>query len=75
MINELALMTGIDIPFEEGHLVIHQPTMKEISYIGEEAFFSGCQLLNFSKNMLDEKDKISSEALTDFDILMSIYID
>lgn len=75
MINELALMTGIDIPFEEGHLVIHQPTMKEISYIGEEAFFSGCQLLNFSKNMLDEKDKTSSEALTDFDILMSIVKD
>lgn len=65
-------MTGIDLPFEEGHLVIHQPTMTEISYIGEEAFFSGCQLLKFSKNMLDEKDKLSSESLTDFDILMSI---
>jgi len=36
----LALMTGIDIPIPECNIVIHQPTIKEISLIGEEEYFS-----------------------------------
>jgi hypothetical protein len=34
MINKIMLETGIDIPFEEAQLIIHQPTIKEIAYIG-----------------------------------------
>jgi len=30
-----ALMTGIEIPIPECKLILHQPTIKEISYIGE----------------------------------------
>ena len=37
--NKLALMTGVDIPIIEMQLAIHQPTIKEISYLGEEEFF------------------------------------
>ena len=37
----LALMTGIDIPVPELQTVIHQPTIKEISYMGEQDFFVG----------------------------------
>lgn len=72
MINELQLLAGTDIPFPEAQVSIHQPTLKEISYIGEDKFFFGCQLLKFSKNMLSSEDKSHLENYTDFDILMQI---
>jgi hypothetical protein len=31
----LGLMTGIDLPIPELQTVVHQPTIKEISLIGE----------------------------------------
>jgi hypothetical protein len=37
----LALMTGVDIPIPELQLVLHQPTIEEISRLGEESFFVG----------------------------------
>ena len=49
MLNDLLLLSGTDIPFQKAQISIHQPTIKEISFIGEEAFFIGCELLNFSK--------------------------
>ena len=39
--NDLALMTGVDIPIPELQLALHQPTIKEISYIGETEFLVG----------------------------------
>lgn len=72
MLNDLLLLSGNDIPFEKAQMVIHQPTIKEIAYIGEEAFFNGCDFLKFSKERLKEEDKIRLEKLTNFDILMSI---
>lgn len=72
MVDKLLLMSGNDIPFPEAKLIIHQPILKEIAYIGEKAFFSGCQLLSFSKEDLDEKDKILSANLTDFEVLMKM---
>ena len=36
MDNELLLLSGNDIPFIEAQITIHQPTIKEIAYIGEE---------------------------------------
>ena len=65
-------MSGNDIPFIEAQVTIHQPTIKEIAYIGEEAFFTGCELINFSKNILPEQDKINLEDKTNFDILIAI---
>lgn len=72
MLNDLLLLSGNDIPFEKAQMVIHQPTIKEIAYIGEEAFFNGCDFLKFSKERLKEEDKVHLEELTNFDILMSI---
>lgn len=72
MLNDLLLLSGNDIPFSEAGISIHQPTIKEIGYIGEEAFFTGCQLLNFSKNLLSEEDKNHLENQTNFDILIAI---
>ena len=52
--------------------MIHQPSLKEIAYLGEEVFFTGCEFLNFSKDMLTEEDKSHLESYSNFDILMSI---
>lgn len=70
--NDLLFLSGNDIPFIQAQITIHQPTIKEIGLIGEEEFFTGCQLLNFSKNILSEEDKVSLESKTNFDILIAI---
>jgi hypothetical protein len=72
MLNDLLLLSGNDIPFEEAQLTIHQPTVKEIAYVGEETFYTGCEFLNFSKDNLEQEDRTILEHLTNFDVLMSI---
>ena len=67
MNNELLLMSGADIPFISAQVNIHQPTIYEISLIGEESFFSGCQFLNFNKNMIDAKDNLDLTQMSDFE--------
>lgn len=74
MIGDLLLLSGNDIPFPEARVNIHQPTLKEIAYIGEEAFFVGCGFLDFSKKVLNDKDKTKLSNYDDFDIFMSIVI-
>lgn len=72
--NELLLLAGSDIPFPEARITIHQPTLKEISYVGEQSFFTGCGFLDFSKDILTEKDKTRLVNIDDFDIFMSMLI-
>lgn len=72
MLTDLLLLSGNDIPFIEAGLVLHQPTIKEIGYIGESCFFTGLEMLNFSKNILPEEDKIHLESQSNFDILIAI---
>lgn len=55
--DQLQLYSKIDIPFKSAELIIHNPTIKEISYIEEKDFFKGCEYLNFSKDRLEQKDK------------------
>ena len=47
----LALMSGIDIAVPECPLIIHQPKIKEIAYLGETPFFTGVQTLALHKSM------------------------
>lgn len=75
MKNELLLLSGADIPFIEGTVTIHQPTIYEISLIGEDALFTGCELLKFSKDILNSEDKNRLINQSDFNILMSIMND
>ncbi len=75
MLNDLLLISGLDIPFFPAQTVIHQPMLKEIAYIGEESFFQGCELINFSKDVLEEEVKSSLVDKTNFDVLMSIIVD
>lgn len=72
MDNELLLMSKNDIPFIEAGVTIHQPTIREIAYLGEEQFYSACELLRISKDNLEIEDKNELEKYTNFDILMSV---
>lgn len=75
MLNPLLLLSGNDIPFPEAQVIVHQPTLKEIAFIGEDAFFIGCGFLDFSKKMLNDQDKVRLTNFNDFDIFMSIMND
>lgn len=70
--NDLLLLSGNDIPFYGGHINIHQPTIKEIGYIGEEEFHVGSRFLLFDKNYLDLEDKSDLENNSNFNIFMAI---
>ena len=72
IIDELSLELGIDIPFLEAGITIHQPRLKEIAYITEHRFWLGCQLLKFDKENLTEQDKNSLSNWSNFNILMSM---
>lgn len=70
----LALMTGSDIPIPELEMTLHQPTLKEISYIGETDFFTGVQCLCLYKSMFVE-DKEGLANITNFQIFMTVMME
>ena len=67
----LALMCGIDIPIPECQLIVHQPRIKEIAFIGEQDFFVGAQCLCLNKTMFVE-DKNVLLNTNNFQIFMAI---
>ena len=68
----LALMCGSDIPVPECQVVLHQPTIKEISLIGEADFFTGIQCLCIDKNRLAvEEEAVKNK--TNFELFMTIF--
>ena len=69
--NTLALMTGIDIPIIELQLALHQPTLKEISYLGDKDFFDGISCLCVDKNIIQQEGSLR-ETTTNFQIFMAI---
>ena len=71
-LDDLIFLSGNDIPFPGARVNIHPPTLKEVAYIGEYNFFIGCGFLNFSKNILADKDKADLSNYNDFDIFMKI---
>lgn len=73
--NKLALLTGVDIPIPDLQLTLHQPTIREISYIGELNYFSALQTLCFNKNTIiaaNPKGASSLSVMTDFQIFMTL---
>lgn len=58
---QLALMTGVDIPVPELQITIHQPTIKEISMIGETDFFIGIQLLCINKEVYVQEEALLAQ--------------
>lgn len=71
MDTRLALICGTDIPVPECQLVVHQPRIKEISYIGEEDFFSGIQCLCLNKSMFIKDETVLTDT-NNFQIFMTI---
>jgi len=72
MIDDLLLLSGNDLPFPQAELTIHQPRIKEIAYITEQAFWPGCELLRFNKDFLSDKDKIDLSNRSNFNIIMTM---
>ena len=73
--NPLMLMSGVDIPFPEIQMSVHQPTILEISYIGELNYFAGLQLLCIDKNTLvlsSPEDNSRLDAMNNFQIFMTM---
>lgn len=68
---DLALFTGVDIPIPECQLIIHQPTIKEISMVGEREFLAGIRVLAISKEDLDKGGNNLSNT-PNFQIFMTI---
>lgn len=68
----LSLMCGTDIPIPECQLIVHQPKIKEIALIGEEAFFIGAQVLNVNKKLIQFQDEVVLENINNFQIFMTI---
>lgn len=74
MDKRLALMAGSDIPIPECQLTLHQPTIREISFMGEEDFFKGVQCLCLHKTMfVEDKDALSN--INNFQIFMTMMMD
>lgn len=71
-LNKLLLLSKNDIPFHKAQLVIHQPTLKQISMVGQKQFYAACQLILFDKQNLKEQDKIALINQSNFNIIMSI---
>ena len=71
-LDKLILQTGEDISFPQARLTIHQPKIKEISYMGEANFHRGSQFLLFNKNILSSEDKLNLENQSNFNIFMSV---
>lgn len=70
VLSKLILDTAGDIPFKEAQVVIHQPTIKELSMIGgEQAMLIAAETLTKDYQNLDEVAKMS---VTNFDIIMMI---
>ena len=65
----LALMAGSDIPIPECQLTLHQPTIKEISMIGEQTFFTGIQLLCIKKELYIQDEQYLSQ-VNNFQLFM-----
>lgn len=74
-LDQFKLNTKIAIPFQEANLIIHNPSITEIAYVGEKEFLKGCEYLIFSKQNLTEKDKNNLQKVSNFEILMTILKD
>lgn len=76
--NKLQLMSGVDIPIPELQTSIHQPTIKEISYLGELEYFTTMQLLCFNKDVLIASNPQGASVLSvmnNFQIFMTLITD
>ena len=73
--DTIKLLTGVDIPIPELGATLHQPTILEISYIGEMEYFGVMQLLGFDKNVIvagNPQGASDLMAMNNFQIFMTL---
>ncbi len=68
---DLALFTGVDIPVPQCQIVVHQPTIREISMVGEKVFLSGVQVLCIDKDDFKQGENSLSNT-PNFQIFMTV---
>lgn len=66
-----ALIAGIDIPIPECQLILHQPKIREIAFLGDTHFFTGAQTLALHKSMFVE-DRTVLDDINNFQIFMTV---
>lgn len=73
--NKMQLMTGVDIPIPELQTALHQPSILEISYIGEQEYFSVISTLSFNKDIMMAQNPQGTSnlaSMNDFQIFMTM---
>lgn len=78
-IDSLSLIAGIDIPIPSIGINIHQPTLKEIAFLGEKDFYQAAQHIiinaeDMAKRLenLTEEDKIAISELSNFEVFLKL---
>ena len=78
-IDSLTLISGIDVPIPEIGVNIHQPTIREIAYIGEKSFYEAAQTIIIQKedfiNRLEnitQEDKTALSQMSNFEIFLKL---
>lgn len=75
MDNKLQLLTGVDIPIPDLQVALHQPTIIEISYIGDTKYFSVISTFCFNKDILIAQNPQGTSnlaSMNDFQIFMTM---
>lgn len=70
-VSHLLLLSGQDIPFIEGQVIIHPPSLKEWALLGETGLLMAYEAINLTKDKIKVKDKNVLKDKTNFDIFMS----
>lgn len=68
-VDELQLISGIDIPVESLGLTIHQPRVKEVAMLGEQNYFIALSVFRMTKENL----KITSSEVTNWMVLQESF--
>lgn len=68
--DRLLLLSNNDIPFIPAQITIHQPSLKEIGLIGEDAFFTGVQFLTIKKESIAEIGPEYYDRISNLDIVL-----
>ncbi len=78
-IDKLTLISGIDIPIPELKVNIHQPTIREIAYIGEKSFYQAAQTIAIQKSdfmgrleNISEEDKTVISQMSNFEVFLKL---
>ena len=78
-IDSLTLISGIDVPIPEIGVNIHQPTIREIAYIGEKSFYEAAQTVIIQKEdfingleNITQEDKTALSQMSNFEIFLKL---